>query len=85
MVQYTRTMYKTVIYATLLSLLIAGCSRTTVITKPDGDIWMVKHSANSLISYKKGGEEVIIDNRGRASLIEEIIKLWTLKELTKED
>ena len=76
---------RTVIYAILLSLLMAGCSRTTVITKPDGDVWKVKHSASSLISYKKGSEEVIIDNRGRASLIEEIIKLWTLKELNKED
>ena len=78
-------MYKTLTYAILLALLITGCSRTTVITKPDGDVWKAKHSTSSLISYKKGGEEVLIDNRGRASLIEEIIKLWTLKELTKED
>lgn len=76
---------RTVTYAILLSLLIMGCSRTTVLTRPDGEVWTVKHSASSLISYKNGGEEVLIDNRGRASLIEEIIKLWTLKELNKED
>ena len=78
-------MYKTVIYATFLSLLIMGCSRTTTITKPDGDVWEVKHSNNALVEYTNEEEKVIVDDRGRASLIEEIIKLWTLKELNKED
>ena len=77
--------YKTVIYAILLSLVMAGCSRTTTITKPDGYVWQVRHSTSALISYKKDGEEVIIDNRGRASFMEEVFKLWTLKELSKED
>ena len=76
---------KTVIYAIFISLLIAGCSRTTTITKPDGEIWSVRHSSSSLISYKKDGEEVLVDNRGRASFMEEVLKLWTLKEISKED
>ncbi len=62
-----------------------GCSRTTTITKPDGDVWEVKHSNNALVEYTNEEEKVIVDDRGRASLIEEIIKLWTLKELNKED
>ena len=80
-----KTMYKTVIYAILLSLLIMGCGRTTTIIKPDGEVWEVKHSNNALVEYTNKEEKIIVDDRGRASLIEEIIKLWTLKELNKED
>ena len=61
--------------------ILMGCSRTTIITKPDGDVWKVEHSKDALIEYVKGDEKVTIDDRGRASLIEEIIKLWTLREL----
>ncbi len=69
----------------MLSLMIVGCSRTTTITKPDGEVWTVEHSKDALVEYTKGDEKVTIDDRGRASLIEEIIKLWTLRELNKED
>ena len=62
-----------------------GCSRTTTIIKPDGSVWEIKHSTDAIVEYAKGDEKVRVDDRGKASFFEEVMKLWMLKELNEED
>ena len=65
----------------LMAMLTTGCAQTTVITKPSGEVWTVKQSADAFVTYEGNGVLVQIDNRGRESVLEGLLKLTGAKYL----
>jgi hypothetical protein len=66
-------------------LVFNGCTYTTKIVKPNGDVWSVEHRADALIEYKDEVEEVRVDNRGRESVLEGLLKLIGAKYVSDTD
>lgn len=59
-----------------LALLFAfGCSTTTVITYPDGDVLKVKSRNDSIVRFVKDGKPHEIDNRGNPSVISQMLQM----------
>jgi len=58
----------------MTALLLSGCSLMnvkTTITDPGGKVWTVESKSDALCSIKqKDGTEIVVDNRGRPSVLE---------------
>ena len=61
-----------------------GCTIKTEIIKEDGSIIIIKSKPNALVEYKEDGKEYKVDNRGKAGILEDIMKMWSLKYLNEE-
>jgi len=69
----------------VIALLLAGCSFTTTIKDPDGKVWAIKSRNNALVHAKFiNTGEFTVDNTGRPSAVEDIIKLYTIQQINKE-
>ena len=66
-------------------LMLSGCMVKTEIIKDDGSIVIIKSKPNALVEYKDGEKEYKVDNRGKAGILEDIMKMWSLKYLNEED
>jgi uncharacterized protein YcfL len=66
-------------------LFLVGCSvRRGVVTKtPEGIIFDMK--SDGKMTYKDSEVEASMDTRKKAGIIEDIIKLYTIRTITKDD
>jgi hypothetical protein len=74
--------------AVLLFLLLAGCSTTTVITDQSGKTFQVESQKDAVVTFKDKTVEVSVDNRGKPSTLDELIKLYFMQwqaEQSKEE
>lgn len=56
-----------------LIVIICGCTVKTTITDPDGRMYIVNSRKNAIVSFKKDGADIMIDNRGLHGFISELI------------
>jgi hypothetical protein len=56
--------------------LLYGCMITTEIIKEDGSVIIIKSKPDALVEYKEGGKEYRVDNRGKAGILEDIMKIF---------
>lgn len=63
----------------ICACLLAGCSVTTTITLPDGDVYVVQSKSDALVEYSEGDKKVIVDNRGRPSFLEVFFSTLIMK------
>lgn len=68
-----------------LILFLSACMTTTKIIKDDGGVIIIKSSSDALVEYKEGGKEYKVDNRGKAGILEDVMKMWSLKYLNEEE
>jgi len=54
-------------------VLLQGCAVKTTITDPEGRVFAVKSQRNAFVTFKQGGADISVDNRGRPGFIEQII------------
>lgn len=64
-------------------LFFSGCMTTTEIIKEDGSVIIIKSKPDALVEYKEEGKEYRVDNRGKAGILEDIVKMWSLKYLSE--
>lgn len=67
------------IKALILAVLLMGCSSTTVITDRQGQIFTVQSQKDAVVTFKDESVVVTVDNRGKASTFDELIKLYFMK------
>lgn len=67
----------------ILLMLIVGCAslnttETRVVT-PEGDIYIVNSKKNAMVTLRKKGTELIVDNRGKMGLFENLMGIMLMK------
>lgn len=74
----------------LIVVLLVGCSTITTIKLPEGDTVEVKSRNGSLVHVTRDKTKIVVDKRGRASFIEQLISMmfiksdWIKKEVSNE-
>ena len=63
----------------ILSILLMGCTSTTIITDRAGGIFRVVSQKDAVVTFKDESLSVTVDNRGRASTLDELIKLYYMQ------
>lgn len=63
----------------LIAILLLGCSTTTTIKLPEGDTVEVKSRNGSLVHVSRDKTKIVVDKRGRASFIEQLISMMFIK------
>lgn len=63
----------------ILSILLMGCSTTTIITDRSGGVFQVESQKDAIVTFRDESVTVTVDNRGRASTLDEIIKLYYMQ------
>ena len=63
----------------LIVISLFGCTTTTTIELPDGDLIKVTSRKGSLVRVERKQTKVEVDNRGRASFLEQIISMIFMK------
>jgi len=63
----------------LLSLLLSGCAtmgvrESSVLNKTTGEEWIVRLQHDGNLDFQKGEVKIKVDNRGRASLLEQALQ-----------
>ena len=56
---------------------ICGCTVKTQIIEPDGSVYIVESKADALVSMKKDGTVITVDNRGKPNIFESLLG-WLL-------
>lgn len=69
----------------LLSLALFACASTTVIKDREGATFEVTSEKDSVVTFKDGDMEVKVDNRGKPSTFDELLKLYFMQWTQKED
>jgi hypothetical protein len=68
-----------VLLVIILTMSLMGCSSLlnvrTTIEDPDGRIWKVESKSDALVQVKSKDAELVVDNRGRPSVLETMIGL----------
>ena len=59
----------------ILILFLTGCATTTKIWLDDVEIAKIKSKSDAIVEVERDGTKIIVDNRGRPSLIEQIITM----------
>lgn len=67
------------IRALILSVLLMGCTSTTIITDRAGGIFKVESQKDSVVTFKDTSVVVTVDNRGRPSILDELTKLYFMQ------
>ena len=57
----------------LIILLCAGCSVTTEVRSPDGNVYQVRSQSDAIVSYEDETVKIHVDNRGRTPIAETIL------------
>lgn len=67
----------------ILILSLVGCSSLemiqTTVTTPKGHVYIVDSKRDALVSLKEGESEVIVDNRGKTGVLENIMGMMLMK------
>lgn len=76
------------IRALIISILLMGCTSTTIITDRVGGVFTVESQKDAIVIFKDESVTVTVDNRGRPSTLDELIKLyymqWQAEQATGE-
>jgi hypothetical protein len=67
------------IRALIILICLTGCASTTVITDRQGQTFQVESQKDAIVTYKDNSVTVTVDNRGRASTFDELIKLYYMQ------
>ena len=68
---------KTILVALIVTTI--GCTIKTQITEPDGSIYIIESKSDSLVSMKKDGRIITVDNRGKPNIFESLLGWMLLK------
>jgi len=63
----------------ILSMLLMGCTSTTLITDRSGGVFKVESQKDAIVTFKDENVAVTVDNRGRPSTLDELIKLYYMQ------
>ncbi|MCK5019577.1 MAG: hypothetical protein KAS32_21140 [Candidatus Peribacteraceae bacterium] len=63
----------------VLLMFLTGCTSTTVITDRSGGIFQIESQKDAIVTFKDESVVVTVDNRGRPSTLDELIKLYFMK------
>lgn len=64
----------------ILLVLAVGCAAVeTTITNPQGDMWIVQSKRDACVTMKKDGVELIVDNKGKLGLFENLMGIIFMK------
>ncbi len=64
----------------ILLVLAVGCAAVeTTITSPQGDMWIVQSKRDACVTMKKDGVELIVDNKGKLGLFENLMGIIFMK------
>ena len=63
----------------IVALLFLGCSTTTTIELPEGDMITIKSKTGSLVRVSRAETKIEVDNRGRASFLEQLVSMMFMK------
>lgn len=67
----------------ILLTLVTGCASLNItetrIATPEGDIYIVSSKKDAMVTLKKGGTELIVDNRGKMGLFENLMGIMLMK------
>lgn len=50
-----------------------GCATKSTVTLPSGDVYAVKSKHDSLVEFQDGEKKIVVDNRGRPGMIEQVL------------
>lgn len=70
---------KAYLRALILSILLMGCTSTTIITDRMGQTFEVVSQKDAVVTFKDESVTVTVDNRGKASTLDELIKLYYMQ------
>jgi len=72
---------KTMKWIIIITLLFTiGCASVkTTITNPQGETYIVQSKKDALVTMKKDGVELIVDNRGKLGLFENLMGIIFMK------
>lgn len=63
----------------IIAIFLFGCTTTTTIELPEGDMITVKSKNGSLVRVSRASTKIEVDNRGRASFLEQLISMIFMK------
>lgn len=63
----------------MIALFFLGCTTTTTIELPEGDMVTVRSKNGSLVRVSRAETKIEVDNRGRASFLEQLISMMFVK------
>lgn len=81
-------MRKSIIFLLMLLMLLSGCTAHTLITDREGAQFEIESQKDAVVTFKTQDVEVTVDNRGKPSTLDEMIKLYFMQwtaEQAKED
>ena len=64
---------------------LVSCTIKTEIIKEDGSMIVIKSKKDALVEYKEEGKAYKVDNRGKTGIMEDILKMWSLKYLNESE
>lgn len=72
-------------YFILSFLILASCAAPQKIIMPDGQEYTAKINTGTVASVKLSEHhEIVFDRKGRASIFEDLIKLFALNQISKD-
>lgn len=63
----------------VIGIMLMGCSTTTIITDRNGGVFQVESQKDAIVTFKDTAVTVTVDNRGRPSTLDELIKLYYMQ------
>ncbi len=67
--------------ALLVILLTAGCSTTSTLTMPTGEVYVYRGPNNEKVWLKKGKTELTFDRKKGPGIFEQLMGLWAVKKI----
>jgi hypothetical protein len=74
-----------VVIVIIVLLAMAACTTKTTITEPGGAQYIVEGKSDALVTYEEAGRKVVVDNRGKRSLFEDLIGVFTLRWMREDE
>jgi hypothetical protein len=68
----------------IIAILLTGCSSTTLITDRAGKTFQVESQKDAVVTFKDNDVTVTVDNRGKPSTFDELIKLYFMRWQAEE-
>jgi hypothetical protein len=76
---------KTIVFLMVFCLAVMSCAVKTTITEPSGEQFVVESKSDGFVTYEEAGRKVIVDNRGKRSLLEDLMGIFTLRFMREDE
>ena len=62
---------------------VLSCAQTTEIIRGDDVIWTVNSKSDAIVTYKKGDEEISVNNQGAPNTLDKIMDVLLFRTAVK--